>query len=181
MFKVFYKNQCITNFYQEVIAYPAVPIGSTTTGALSIRSDNYIVFFDNDVHIALSNQSLEDASFSDKLADIGQWQENALFFKQCPVMESTFSFLFMDVFSNSKRHHVKKQIILITSAAILAAIILLVLVIVVYNKLAKSRKGKDQPSNREANEEQLIEQPLDVQIKSSDNGEQHKTLLQTSC
>ena len=197
MYKVIYKNQCIVNPYKEVIAYSAVDLLTETSAALLIQDSTFhgnssVVLFENDVHIQLNDININNLKIDDQQIDDSKWLENAnYFFKQCPLPDSNLlSFLFMDVFANSKKHFVKKQIILISSAIVLLSVTLLVVAVIVFNIIKKpsnNRRKKSSSSSSSSslnNEQQLIEQTNNVQIKSNiDNNrdQQEKILLQTSC
>lgn len=185
IYKVVYKDQCISNPYKQVLAYSGVEIGTTTTAALSSQTVNgtNVIIFDHDVHVRLSNVDLDDITIGNdaSLSDISRWKENAnYFFRKCPLIESTFSFLLVDVFSSSKRHYYKKRIVLITLSVILACIFAIIMAIVFFNMLHRSKDGsKGRTKNNELDTK--LGTDVDIKLDNGENGEQEKTLLQTSC
>lgn len=208
LYKVLYKNQCIGNPYLDVVAFPSVDIGTTTTAAAFINHSSTVVFFDGELHLKVTNASGvigEEGALRQRLVDLGSWAENGhCFFEKCPPLESAwFSWLLeLELFSSSKKHYVKRQILLISSATLILALSLLICCFLFVGLLKRRRRRRG--SNLEktaqaeggaggaggvggdgAGGEQLIEQVDMVDVKTGaggdGNGEQAKTLLQTSC
>lgn len=187
MFKVVYQTECISNLYNEVVAYPGVDIFTTTTAALSQQHENNltIVLFDYDVHLAIVEPSIINVTLSmESNNNSVDWKVNAHYlFERCPLTGISLAYLLQNIFTGSKRHYRPNEIILMASSMLIMVLMFIILAVIVVSYWRKKDNDNEELDNTsETNDEQLIDKDNQVQVKSQcQNGEQQKTLLQTSC
>ncbi|XP_046913312.2 uncharacterized protein LOC124494188 [Dermatophagoides farinae] len=178
VFKVLYKNQCIDNPYAQVIAYPGVFIGTTTTAALvepGINDTIDVILFDHDVHYRIAGQeSLADIQFTKNIAEPSYWRSNNPdYFKTCqhPNIMLGLNTFFQDLFTGSKRHYYLRRIILSIFFIIFIGIFLLAILLFIRNnrnQQQKHREGK-QIVEKETQPKEL-EACLETNVNTADTG-----------
>lgn len=176
LYKVVYSGGCVKNPYTDVVSYDAVDMHTDVTAALDDtdqQGNASLILFDNDMHVIVNVSSMDNIELTSQQLDVCNWQDNSHYLlQQCPL-ESTLSFLLMDVFSGSKRHYMTKRILLITFAVVLVVMLILVAIIFFKNLSSKSQSSST-PGH-------LIEEVNNVEIKTIATNGEDKTLLQTSC
>lgn len=194
MFKVVYKTECITyfNLYNEVVAYPGINIGTTTTAAFSVPSkDNVtIVLIDKDMHLKLVENNIANVTFSrNSILKLFNWQDSIPnLLHKCPDLGFDLALFLKDIFTGSKQHYNYRNASLAILALIfICAMLLLLVILACFGRRRRNQKEAriEMDDNSETNGEQLIEKGAVIQLKpaesSAKNGDQQKTLLQTSC
>nr|XP_027204226.1 uncharacterized protein LOC113797952 [Dermatophagoides pteronyssinus] len=191
VFKVLYKNQCIDNPYAQVIAYPGLSIGTTTTAALvepGLNDTIDIILFDRDLHYRLANQeNLADVHFTQNIAEPSNWQpNNPYYFKTCqhPNIMLGLNTFVQDLFTDSKRHYYLRRIIFAIFFICLICIFLLAILLLIRNNRNQKKKQSDhkQVAEKETQPKEL-EACLQINV-DTETGKMNGnslTVLQTNC